>query len=86
MARMPPPRLAIEDEVVATETESAANLFELVDEPIELPEVHVVRMLAVARPQLVVVVVLDPGSGEVAVAKPRGTHGSPQDRRGAARA
>ena len=64
----PAPGVAVEHEVVPVQPERPADLLDLVDEPVELPQRRLVRLVAVARAELVVVVVLDPGRGEVAVA------------------
>jgi hypothetical protein len=45
------------------------DLFDLVDEAVELPQRRVIRLIAAARAELVVVVVLDPSSRELAVAR-----------------
>ena len=62
------PTTAVEDEVSGSETERPPHLFDLVDEPVELPQRRVVGLIAETRPELVVVVVLHPGRRKEAVA------------------
>src|ERR1700722_14419111 len=59
--------MAEQEEVVRTEAQRSTNLIDLVDEPPEIPERRILRLVAVGRSQLVVVVVLDPGGREEAV-------------------
>jgi hypothetical protein len=40
------PRLAIQDEVLAIETERASDLFDLVDESVDRPKLGIVRPIA----------------------------------------
>jgi DNA-binding transcriptional ArsR family regulator len=63
----PAPRLAEQDEVRPIQAERQADLLDLVDEPIELPQVRLVRLIAPSGPQLVVVDVLEPGIGQVSI-------------------
>src|ERR1700678_4765550 len=63
----PAPRVAEQEEAVRTEAQRRLNLIDLVDEPLEIPQRKVIRLVAVGRSQLVVVVVLDPGGREEAV-------------------
>ena len=65
----PAPRLAEEDEVVPVQPEREADLLDLVDEAVQVPQGRIVRLVAVRRAELVVVVVLDAGAGQVAVAR-----------------
>src|SRR5450756_2570063 len=55
-------------EVVTVQIERLAHLLDLIDEPFDVPEVRIVRLVAVRGAQLVVVVILDACRGEVAVA------------------
>src|SRR5215831_9320876 len=68
MPRMPPPRLAEKDEVVAVQPQRLADLLDLVHEPVKLPQRRLVGLVAETRAELVVVVVLHPGRGQEAVA------------------
>ena len=52
-----------QEEVVGVEAERLAHLLDLVDEPVDLPQRRLVRLVAVRRSELVVVVVLDAGGG-----------------------
>src|SRR4030081_3096312 len=60
--------MARQVEVALVQVEGLAYLLHLIDEPIDLPEVRVVRLVAVRRAQLVVVEVIDDGRREIAVA------------------
>src|SRR5580704_7012301 len=60
--------MAEEKEVLCVQTEGDTDLLDLVDKAIELPELGIVRLVAVCRAQLVVVVVLDARRRQVAVA------------------
>src|SRR5436190_1280344 len=64
----PAPRLAVEDEVVPAQPERDADLVYLIDETVQLPQRRVGGLIAEARAKLVIVVVLDPRRGQVAVA------------------
>src|SRR5215204_6037294 len=57
--------MAEQEEVVPIEAEGTADLLDLVDEPRDGPEVSIIRLVAVLRPELVVQVVLDAGAREV---------------------
>src|SRR5579864_3255877 len=57
-----------EVEVVAVQAESLAHLLYLIDESLDVPQVGIVRLIAVGRAQLVVVVVLDACLGEIGIA------------------
>ena len=61
------PGVAEQVEVVAVQAERPAHLLDLVDEARDRPQVRCVRLVAPGRAELVVVVVLDPGGGEVGV-------------------
>ena len=64
----PAPRLAEEDEVGGVQPERGTDLLHLVDEAVQLPQGWVTGVVAETRPELVVVVVLHPRRGQVAVA------------------
>ena len=53
------PRVAQQKEVPGVQAECDTDLLHLVDEPVELPELRLVGLVAVERAELVVVVVLD---------------------------
>src|SRR6266566_6660393 len=55
-------------EVVAVQIKPLAYLLDLIDESIDLPQVRIIRLVAVRGAQLVVVEVLDARRREVAVA------------------
>src|SRR5437762_10664683 len=78
------PRVAVEDEVAGVQPERPADLLHLIDEAAHLPQRRLVRLVAEARPELVVVVVLDPCRGQIAVARLQVLVGSPPGRRAAA--
>ncbi len=61
------PRMAQEEEVVSAQPQREPHLLDLVDEPVEVPQIGVIGLVAVSRAELVVVVVLDACSREVAV-------------------
>ena len=67
--QQPAPRLPVEHEVVPVQPERLADLLHLVDEAVQLPQRRLVRLVAVTGAELVVVVVLDPRAGQVAVAR-----------------
>src|SRR5947209_19333601 len=53
--------------VVAIQVQRLADLLHLLDEPGEFPEVGVIGLVAIRRPELVVVVALDAGVWQEAV-------------------
>src|SRR5438132_7337635 len=59
--------MAHQIEVVAVQTKRVAHLLNLIDEPVDLPKVWIIGLVAVGRAQLVVVEVLDAGRWEIAV-------------------
>ena len=79
------PRLSEQVEVVLVEAERLPHLLDLVDEARQLQQSSgIVRLVAVGRAELVVVVVLDAGAGEVAVERLEVLVGRPRARRAAA--
>jgi hypothetical protein len=61
------PGLAEQHEVGLIESESPADLLDLIDEPVSLPQRRVGGMVAAERSELVVVVVLDTGGRKTGV-------------------
>src|ERR1700722_1778413 len=60
--------MAEQKEIVGVQAECQANLLNLVDKPRDLPQIIEIRLVAVMRTQLVIVVVLDAGGGKIRVA------------------
>src|SRR5262249_58738654 len=61
------PRVSEQVEVAPVQPERLANLLHFIDEAGQLPEARLVRLVAVGRSELIVVVVLDSGARQVAV-------------------
>ena len=64
----PAPGVTVEDEILLAQPEGAADLVDLVHVTVELPQRRLIGLIAEPRPELVVVVVLDPRRRKVAVA------------------
>src|SRR5262249_43774912 len=60
------PRVPQEIEIVPVESERLSHLLDLFDESREIPQRRVVWLVAVGGAELIVVVVLDAGGGEIA--------------------
>ena len=65
----PAPGVTEQHEVVPIQPECLADLLHLVDEPVQVPQRRLVRLVAEPGAELVVVVVLDPRGGQVAVTR-----------------
>ena len=63
VARIPPHECPRRKKLPRVEAEGDAYLLDLVDEPVDLPEIGFVGLVAVERSELIVVVVLDTGAG-----------------------
>src|SRR6266550_578113 len=59
--------MADQIEVAAVQIQRVSHLFNLIDEPVDLPKVGIIWLVAVSGSQLVVVEVLDAGRREIAV-------------------
>ena len=64
----PAPGLPVQHEAVPVKAEGLPNLFDFVDEAVELPQRDLVGLVAIRRAELVVVVVLNARRREIAVA------------------
>ena len=63
------PGLAVEDEVAGVHAEGLADLLDLADEPVQVPQRRLLGLVAEPGPELVVVVVLDARVRQEAVAR-----------------
>src|SRR5439155_1150741 len=59
--------MAHQIEVAAVQVQPVSHLFNLIDEPVDLPKVGIIWLVAVSGAQLVVVEILDTGRREIAV-------------------
>src|SRR6266550_7020103 len=59
--------MAHQIEVVAVQAKRIPYLLNLIDEPVDLPKVGIIGLVAIRRAQLVVIEVLDAGRWEIAV-------------------
>ena len=59
--------MAVQIEVVTIQVECLADLFDFVDEPVDLPKTRLLRLIAVKRAELIVVIILNAGGREETV-------------------
>ena len=67
--QQPAPRLPVKDKIGPVQPERPTDLLHLVHEAVQVPQRRLLRLVAKTGPELIVVVVLDPRAGQVAVAR-----------------